>query len=124
MNILLWVLQGVLAFLYLAGGAFKAFNVEAVSQVVPSIPHGGWRALGIIEMLGGVLLVVPAALKWMPVLTPSAAAVLTLETLVLSAIYARHSLKLTQENPLLWSLVMGVMVAFVAYGRFALRPFA
>lgn len=68
--------------------------------------HGGWRALGVIEMIGAVLLIVPAASKWMPGLTPIAAVVLAIETLLIAGVYARHSLKLTAENPLIWSVVM------------------
>jgi hypothetical protein len=51
-------------------------------------------------MVGAVLLIVPAAAKWMPVLTPLAAAALGLETLVLAGLYARYSLALTVTNPL------------------------
>lgn len=58
----------------------------------------------------------------MPGLTPIAAAVLAIETLVISGVYARHSLKLTAENPLVWSVVMLLLVAFVAYGRYAINP--
>jgi hypothetical protein len=78
----------------------------------------------VLEMLGAVLLVVPAAAKWMPILTPLAAAVLALETLALAGLYARYSLQLAATNPMVWAVVMGVMAAFVAYGRYALRQMA
>jgi hypothetical protein len=58
----------------------------------------------------------------MPHLTALGAAVLALETLGLAGLYARYSLELTAANPLVWSVVMGVLVAFVAYGRYAVRP--
>jgi hypothetical protein len=35
---------------------------------------------------------------------------------------ARHSLRLTAENPLVWNVVMGLVAAFVAYGRYAIKP--
>ncbi len=124
MNVLLWVLQVALAELYLSGGAYKVFKFDELAKYMPALSRGGWRVLGVIEMLGGVLLVVPAALNWMPSLTPLAAAVLALETLALAALYARYSLKLTASNPLVWGVVMGLLAAFVAYGRYALRPFA
>jgi uncharacterized membrane protein YphA (DoxX/SURF4 family) len=73
-------------------------------------PRGGWRALGVFEMLGGILLVVPGV-------TPLAAAALALETLALAGLYARYSLKVAVTNPLVWSVVMGLLAAFVAYGR-------
>jgi hypothetical protein len=123
MNLVLWIFQAVLALLYLAGGAYKVFSFDQVAEQFAAVPRGGWSALGVIEMLGAVLLIVPAALKWMPSLTPLAATVLTLETVALAALYARYSLTLAPSNPLLWALVMALMVGFVAYGRYALeRP--
>ena len=122
MNILLWVLQGVLAVLYLAGGGFKTFNPDDVAKQVPAVPKGGWMVLGVVEMLGGILLIVPALTGWAPSLTPLVAAVLTIETLGLAALYGRYSLKLTQSNPLVYAAVMGIVVAFVAYGRYLLVP--
>jgi hypothetical protein len=124
MNVLLWVLQIALALLYLAGGAYKVFGGNELAKQFAALPRGGWRALGVLEMSGALLLVVPAALRCMPVLTPLGAAVLALETLALCALYARRSLKLVATNPLVWSVVMEVLVAFVAYGRYALAPVA
>jgi len=124
MNILLWVLQIALALLCLAGGAYKVFKFDELAKTAfyAALPRGGWSALGVLEILCGVLLVVPAAMKWMPVLTALAAAALALEALALAGLYARYSLKLTAANPLVWSLVMGLVAAFVAYGRYALTP--
>jgi hypothetical protein len=124
MNILLWVLQVALAFLYLSGGAYKTFKFEELAKQMRAIPHGGWRALGLLEMAGGVLLVLPAILRWMPELTPLAAMVLAIETLALAGLYARQSLKLAATNPMVWAAVMGLLAAFVAYGRYALAPLA
>jgi uncharacterized membrane protein YphA (DoxX/SURF4 family) len=122
MNIVLWVLQAALALLYLAGGSFKVFKFDEVARQFTFLPHAGWRALGVLEMLGAILLVVPAATRWMPGLTPAAAAVLALESLTLAAVFARYSLKLTAENPLVWNVTMGLIAGVVAYGRYALRP--
>jgi hypothetical protein len=122
MNVLLWVIQVALAVLYLAGGAYKASKFDALANQMRALPRGGWRALGVIEIVGAVLLVVPAAATWMPVLTPLAAAALALETFGLAGLYARYSLKLAATNPMVWAVVMGLLAAFVAYGRFALRP--
>ena len=122
MSILLWSLQVALALLCLSGGAYKAFRPDDLARPMPALARGGWRALGMLEVLCGILLVFPAAAKWMPTLTPLAATVLALESLALSGLYARYSLRLTAANPLVWSVVMGLMAAFVAYGRYALRP--
>jgi hypothetical protein len=123
-NVVLWILQAALALLYLSGGAYKTFAFAELASQMRALSLGGWRALGVVEMLGAVLLIVPAATKWMPVLTPLAAAVLALETLGLGAVYAQYSLKLAATNPLVWAVVMGLLVAFVAYGRYSLVPLA
>ena len=122
MNVLLWVLQVALAFLYGAGGSYKTFKFDALANQMRALSRGGWRVLGVLEMVGAVLLIVPAAANWMPVLTPIAAAALALETLGLAGLYARYSLKLAATNPMVWAVVMGLLAAFVAYGRYALSP--
>ncbi len=124
MNVLLWVLQVALALLYLAGGSYKVFKFDELANQMGALSRGGWRALGVLEMVGAVLLVVPAAAQWVPILTPLAAGALALETLALAGLYARYSLKLAATNPLVWSLTMGLLAAFVAYGRYALMPLA
>jgi uncharacterized membrane protein YphA (DoxX/SURF4 family) len=124
MNILLWILQVALALLSLAGGAYKVFGFDAVANqpFFGALPRGGWGALGVFEMVCAILLIVPAATKWMPAPTPFAAGALALESLALGALYAQYSLALTAANPLVWVVLMGVIAAFVAWGRFALKP--
>ena len=100
------------------------FMFDQLASQMVALPRGGWTALGLIEMSCAILLIVPAAAKWRPVLTPLAATVLALEAVVLSAVYARYSLQIAMTNPLVWSFAMGLAVAFVAYGRYALRPTA
>src|SRR5438270_665616 len=60
MNVLLWVLQVALALLYLAGGSYKVFKFDELATHMRALSRGGWRALGVLEMLCAVLLVVPA----------------------------------------------------------------
>jgi hypothetical protein len=124
MNVLLWVLQVALALLSLAGGAYKVFSFDALANepFFGALSRSGWSAIGVFEMLCAILLVVPAAAKWMPVLTPLAAAALAVESLALGGLYARYSLKLTPANPLVWVVLMGAIAVFVAWGRYALRP--
>lgn len=124
MNLLLWVLQIALALLYLAGGAYKTFMFDELAGEMVALPRGGWAALGVLEMLCAILLVVPAAAKWMPTLTPLAAAVLAFETLALAGLYARYSLNLSVTNPMIWAVAMGLLAVLVAHGRYALRPVA
>jgi hypothetical protein len=124
MNVLLWICQLGLALLYLAGGAYKVFMFDELAGQMVALSRNGWRVLGVIEMTGALLLVVPAVSNWMSGLTPLAAAVLALETLALAALYARYSLQVTVANPMVWALAMGVLVIFVAYGRYTLAPSA
>lgn len=124
MNILLWVHQIALALLYLAGGGFKTFNPGDVAKQITALPPGGWRALGVFEVLAAFLLIVPAAANWMPVLTLLAAVALALETLALAAVYARYSLRLAATNPLVYAVPMGLMGVLVAFGRYSLSPLA
>lgn len=126
MNIVLWVLQVALAFVYFAGGAYKVFNYDELAKVpaAAALPHTGWAMLGVIEMLGALLLIVPAATKWNPTLTPIAAAVLAVESLGLALLFSRYSLAITPTNPFVYPAVLTVLVAFISYARFAMRPIA
>jgi hypothetical protein len=123
MNILLWFFQVLLAVLCFAGGSFKVFRYAELAQVPAAavLPQSGWTALGLFEMLCGVLLIVPAAFKWMPMLTPAAAGLLALESLVLAMLFARHSLQFTTANPFVWVAAIALIAAFVAYGRYTFR---
>ena len=120
MNVLLWILQVVLALFCLAGGAYKLFQFDELAKVpaTAALPRAGWGAIGVLEMVCAVLLIVPMAVNWMPILTPLAAAVLAVEALALSVNNARYSLQLAATNPLVWTLAMAVMAVVVAWGRF------
>lgn len=101
----------------MAGGAYKTLMSGELACQLAGAPRPVWGALGVVEMIGGVLLIVPAAVKW-PALTPAASAVLAVETLALVALYASYSLALRAENPLVWAAVTVVLVAFLAYGTY------
>src|SRR5437762_12007612 len=107
MNVLLWVLQVALALLYLAGGSYKVFKFDELANYMRALSRGAWRALGVLEMVGAVLLIVLAAAHWMPVLPPLAAAALALETPALGGPYARYALKRAATNPMAWAAVTG-----------------
>src|SRR5438046_9522117 len=98
MSVLLWVLQVALALLYLAGGSYKTFKFDALANQMRALSRGGWRVLGVLERVGGVVLIVPAAANWMPLLTPLAAAAVALETLALAGLYAAYPLTPAPPN--------------------------
>jgi hypothetical protein len=121
MNILLWVLQVVAALLYGASGVMKVFMFDKASEGVPSfgaLPREAWKALGILELVCTVGLIVPAALHWHPAITVAAAAVLSMESLVFVWVHAKYR----ETTPIILSGVLGLIMAFVAYGRIFLKP--
>ncbi len=121
MNILLWVLQGVAALLYSSSGVMKVFMFDKVSQDVQSfgaLPREAWMTLGILELVCVVGLIVPAALHWQPSLTILAAAVLAVESLVFVGVHVRYR----EITPMFLSGVLGLLMAFIAYGRMVLTP--
>jgi len=122
MNVLLWIVQAALALLYFAGGAYKMIGFDELAKQFGAIPRAGWAAVGAFEVAGAVLLVVPAAVKRIAHVVPIAAAALAVEAFGLSALYASYSLAPTAANPLVWSVAMGLLAAFVAFGRYARRP--
>lgn len=123
MNILLWILQILAALLYGASGVMKVFLFDQVSADVPSfgaLPRGVWMTLGILELVCVVGLIVPAALRWNPMLTVVAAAVLAIESLLFIWVHVQYR----ETSSILMSAVLGVLMAFLAYGRMVMKPIA
>jgi uncharacterized membrane protein YphA (DoxX/SURF4 family) len=121
MNILLWVLQVVAALLYGSSGVMKVFMFDKVSQDVPSfgaLPKNVWTMLGILELVCVVGLIVPDALHWHPQLTILAATVLAVESLVFIGVHVKYR----EVSPTILSAVLGILMAFIAYGRMVLLP--
>ena len=121
MNTLLWVLQVLAALLYGSSGVMKVFMFDKISQDVPSfgaLPRKTWMALGIVELVCTVGLIVPAAFHWLPALTTLAATVLALESLVFIWVHVKYR----EVAPIIMSAVLGLLVAFIAYGRIVLQP--
>jgi uncharacterized membrane protein YphA (DoxX/SURF4 family) len=121
MNALLWVLQVLTALLFGASGVMKVFMFDKVSEGVPSfgaLPREGWMALGILELACTVGLIVPAAIHWHPGLTVVAATLLAIESVVFVWVHVRYR----EITPIVMSGVLGLVMAFVAYGRTVLNP--
>src|SRR4051812_34400657 len=90
MNILLWVLQVVLAWFSAAGGIFQIFKIEDLQKNVASmreLPYALWAVLGAIGIVAGVGLILPRAANMMPVLTPISAAIICAESILISGFY-------------------------------------
>jgi hypothetical protein len=122
MNILLWVLQVLAALLYAASGVMKVFMFDKASEGVASfgaLPRKAWTALGILELVCIVGLIVPAAFHWRPALTGVAATALALESLVFIGVHVKYR----EIPPIIMSGVLGLLMAFIAYGRMILKPY-
>src|SRR3984957_1266507 len=121
MDILLWVVQVLAALLYAASGVMKAFMFDSVSKDVRSfqaLPRRVWMALGILELVCVVGLIVPAAFRWHPTLTVVAATVLAIESLVFIGVHVKYR----ETVSIIMSAVLGLLMAFVACGRMVLSP--
>ncbi len=121
MHILLWVLQVLAAIVYGASGVMKVFMFEKVSKDVPSfgaLPREAWTALGVLELVCVVGLIVPAALHWQPTLTVVAALLLAIESLVFIGVHVKYG----EVAPIIMSAVLGLVMTFIAYGRMVLKP--
>ncbi|HEX6085979.1 MAG TPA: DoxX family protein [Thermoanaerobaculia bacterium] len=116
MNILLWILQVLAALLYGASGIMKVFMFDQISHDVPSfgaLPREAWMALGIVELACAVGLIVPGILRRKPRLTVLAATILAIESLVFIGVHVKYS----ETGPIIMSGVLGLLMAFIAYGR-------
>ena len=121
MNILLWGLQIVAALVYGASGVMKTFMFDKVSGDVPSfgaLPREAWMGLGILELVCTIGLIVPAALAWQPRLMVLAAAILAIESLVFIAVHVKYR----ELSSIIMSGTLGLLMAFIAYGRLVLNP--
>ena len=121
MNILLWVLQILAALIYGASGVMKVFLFDKISKDVPSfgaLPKPAWTALGVLELVCVIGLIVPAACHWKPTLTVVAAALLARESLLFIWVHVQYE----EVPPIVMSAVLGLLMAFIAYGRLSLEP--
>ncbi len=94
---------------------------DKISADVPAfgaLPRQAWMALGILELACVVGLIVPAALHWRPTLTVLAAAVLAIESILFVWVHVQYR----EVPPILFSVVLGLVMAFIAYGRMVLSP--
>lgn len=111
----LWTIQVLLAFLFLSSGGLKlVLPIEAMTKQVP-LPGQFLRFIGVCEVLGAFGLVLPGLLRIRQVLTPLAAAGLVIIMTGATALtLASAGLALA-----MMPLFVGVLAAFVAYGRWA-----
>ena len=123
MNILLWIIQALLALMFLMAGGMKLWlPVEVLQTMGPpnQILFPGWfmKFIGLCEVLGAFGLILPGVFKHQQYLTALAAIGLTI--IMIGAVVV------TMMGPgfkfAIQPLVTGLLCAFVAYGRWKVRP--
>lgn len=122
MNLTLWIITGLLAAVFVFAGFNKVFIPR---DKLAAAPGGGWvmdfspgalRTIGILEILGVLGLILPAALNIAPVLVPVAAVCLAL--VMVGAILMRRFRRHERIKSLVPDLLYLAMAVFVAVGRF------
>ena len=118
-DIALWVVQGLLAALFLfAGGMKLVMPLDAMKGGPVELPGLLFRFIGVVEVLGGVGLILPQALRIKQFLTPLAAAGLVIIMIGATTIM----LATAGVAAALMPFVVGVLAATVAYGRWQGAP--
>ncbi len=123
MTYALWIVQALLALLFLFAGGMKLVippDVLASMGSPNQIPLPGWfvRFVGVAEVLGALGLLLPGLLRVKPWLTPLAAAGLVVIMIGATALTTAADGVAAGVVP----LVVGLLAAFVAYGRWRLAP--
>ncbi len=118
MSLALWIAQVLLACLFLFGGGMKL--VLPLEKLTGSVPMPGvfLRFIAVCEVLGALGLILPGLLRIRPGLTPLAAAGLVIIMIGATVVTLMTGGGATALIP----LVVGLLAAFVAYGRWRLAP--
>ena len=123
LNIALWIVQFLLAALFLfAGGMKLVMSPEALAKMGPpnqiQLPGLFMRFIAVCEVLGALGLILPGLVRIQPGLTPLAAAGLLIIMIGAVVVSIAGPGFATAVGP----LVFGVLLVFVAYGRWRLAP--
>jgi uncharacterized membrane protein YphA (DoxX/SURF4 family) len=117
-NVVLWVIQKLLALLFLFSGGVKlAMPIEPMAKQA-GLPGTFLRFIAVMEVLGAIGLILPGILRIRTFLTPLAAAGLVIIMIGATVIMFRVNGAVQALTP----AVVGVLAAFVAYGRWRLAP--
>jgi DoxX-like family len=110
----LWIVQVLLALLFLfAGGAKLVLPAEALLKGPVALPVLFLRFIGVCEVLGAIGLILPGLLRVRPGLTPLAAAGLVIIMIGATVVNVVGD----DVSVALITLVVGLLAAFVTYGR-------
>lgn len=122
LHIGLWVVQAILGLMFLAGGSMKA--TQPIAELAPqmvwvnAMPEALVRFIGVSEVLGGLGLILPAATRIKPLLTPLAGVGLALIMLLAGLFHLARA----EFGAIVMNVVLGGLAMFVAWGRTKKQP--
>ena len=127
MNIVLWILQGLLAVVFVMAGSMKLTqSKDGLKEKggermawVDSVSANNIKLIGLLEVLAGIGLILPQLTGILPILTPLAAVGLVLTMIGAIILHVRRG---DGAQASVANVVLLLMAAFVAYGRFVLVP--
>jgi hypothetical protein len=120
MNVALWIVQILLAALFLFAGGMKLAGPIDQTGAPVQFPDAFLVFIGVVEVLGALGLILPALLRVAPGLTPLAA----LGLMILMAGAVVTGLMMGALAGSLIPLGVGILAAFVAWGRWRRAPIA
>lgn len=120
MNRLLWVVQVLLALVFLFAGGSKLIMSATDLAGQSTLPVGFLRFIGVMEILGGFGLVLPGMLRIRTALTPLAAVGLSI--IMIGAVVV--TIQTVGPAAAALPFVIGALSLFVAYGRWRMAPLA
>ncbi len=118
MNIVLWIVQSILAVAFVVAGVMK--STQPKEKLKPNLPWvedfsiGTVRLIGVSELLGGLGLILPAATGIAPILTPIAATCLAVVMVLAAVTHIRRK----EASGIAVNAVLFLLCVFVAWGRF------
>jgi len=123
MTYALWIVQGLLALLFLFTGGLKLVLPLEMLTGQTALPSLFVLFLGVAEVLGAIGLILPGLLGIRPGLTPLAACGLVIIMIGATVLTVAGVVPGGGVAGALIPLVVGLLSAFVAYGRWRLVPF-
>jgi uncharacterized membrane protein YphA (DoxX/SURF4 family) len=119
MNVLLWVLQALLAVVFLAHSWLFLFPpAEMVASMNAAIPPAFRIFIGVAEVLAAVGLTLPGITRVLPWLIPLAAAGLLIVTLSATILHGMRD----EVGSAITTAFLFVAATFVAYMRWKVNP--
>ena len=120
MNVILWILQIILAIHTLMGAVWKFSNSEQTIEAFKVIPHYIWISMSITEILCTLILILVIFIKSLGKLVPLAGIFIVFEMLLYIALSLYYGGDDTGE--IVYWVVVAAITSFFAYSRYSLKP--